>query len=183
MKKTAAMVALFLAITLLLTSCAKQTEAEGTTSTEVTPFTPQQIIADNTVWYASGDSSCIHFEEDGTFLWHEDEALEDYNYYIGTYEIATGQKARDVLTEILNSYNFSESAIDSFLEYRWGDAHENFVCITIRHTGIIVEGEEQRLKDLEIEEVTLYAYFMNGDEILVLADVANQNLFSFVKYA
>jgi hypothetical protein len=182
MKKTVAMVALFLAITLLTTSCAKQTEAEETNSTEVIPFTHEQIIADNAVWYASGDNSCLRFEEDGTFFCYEDEGMENSHYYTGTYEVATGQEARDALTEIFSNHYFSEKAIDSFMEYRWGDAPENFVCITMHCNSFVVNGEENYLKDEEGVRI-LYAYFMNGDKTMMIADITNHRLFSFEKHA
>ena len=96
--------------------------------------------------YRCGDGSVIYFEEDGTYIWYQDDTDHTDNYYVGTYELYFGEDATDYIVNDLVEYGITQDEMDEYLEMNSGDdfyTEDNLVCMMLFAEQAIIDGEDQ----------------------------------------
>lgn len=95
--------------------------------------------------YKCGDESMIYFEEDGTYIWYQDDADHSDNYYAGRFEVYLADDAEDYIVNDLSKYGFTQEEMDDyFIRNATSDLYqkENMVCLMLYVEERIVEGED-----------------------------------------
>ena len=96
--------------------------------------------------FVAGDDSVIYFENDGSFLWYQDDEEHEDNYYQGTYTTYCGETAIEVLIYEMTEYGVTQQEMDDYFA-RNADNHiyseENFIVLTLRTEQAVIDGEEQ----------------------------------------
>lgn len=96
--------------------------------------------------FEASDGSVIYFEEDGTFIWYQDDTDHEDYYFVGTYDCYRAEFAESYIVEYLGEYGVTEDELDDFYDMN-GDSElysdENFTCLVLHNESSICEGEEQ----------------------------------------
>lgn len=94
--------------------------------------------------YQVSDGSTIYFEEDGEFVWYQDDSNHGDNYYAGTFEVYLADDAEDYIVNELTDYGVTKEQLDDYYErneeseiYR----EENFCCLVLHTEELIMEGK------------------------------------------
>ena len=126
--------------------------------------------------YKAGDDSVIYFEEDGTYIWYQDDTDHSDNYYAGRYEAYVADDAEDYIVNDLSEYAFTQEEMDDYFA-RNADSDlfqkENMVCFVLYAEERIVEGED--VTD-DAEATTPYMGFLKDGYL----DAANMKTLNYV---
>ena len=61
--------------------------------------------------YAPGDGSAVYFEENGNFIWYDDDAVREDNYAMGTYDVYRAELAESYIVTYLGEYGVTEDEL------------------------------------------------------------------------
>lgn len=96
--------------------------------------------------YAPGDGSAVYFEENGNFIWYDDDAVREDNYAMGTYDVYRAELAESYIVTYLGEYGVTEDELADLYQGNAGggaSAPEDFTCLVFHYESVIWEGEEQ----------------------------------------
>lgn len=112
--------------------------------------------------YALGDGSVVYFEENGNFIWYDDDAVHEDNYAMGTYDVYRAELAESYIVTYLGEYGVTEDELADLYQSNAGaegSAEENFTCLVLHNESVIRDGEEQVTEPYD----TNYMGFYTGD--------------------
>ncbi len=112
--------------------------------------------------YALTDGSVVYFEENGDFIWYDDDAVHEDNYAMGTYDVYRAELAESYIVTYLGEYGVTEDELADLYQSNAGDegsAEENFTCLVLHNESVIRDGEEQVTEPYD----TNYMGFYTGD--------------------
>lgn len=127
--------------------------------------------------FVAGDGSVIYFEEDGTFVWYQDDSDHEDYYCVGTYDCYRAEFAESYIMTYLGEYGVTEDELAEYYE-RNDDSEfytdENFTCLVLHNESIIKDGEEQVT---EPYDTNYMGFYMDG-----YYDAANMASGSYVSF-
>lgn len=109
------------------------------------------------------DKSKIIFNNDGTFVWYQDENITDDNYYKGTYTVKYGADAENYL----KNTNFPKTPLDfSKMDNIYGKkdyyTKDNLIAFELKHTDAVANGKNM-LEDADTN-ITYYFGFVSDED-------------------
>lgn len=96
--------------------------------------------------YQASDGSVIYFEEDGGFIWYQDDSNHSDNYYSGTFNVYLAGKAEDYIVNELSDYGVTREELASYYERNAESeffAKEHFCCLVLHTQELMIGGENQ----------------------------------------
>lgn len=96
--------------------------------------------------YQASDGSVIYFEEDGGFIWYQDDSNHTDNYYSGTFDVYLAGEAEDYIVNELNEYGVTREELSDYYERNAENgfySEENFCCLVLHTEALITGGENQ----------------------------------------
>lgn len=91
-------------------------------------------------WIETHADSYIVFERKNNFKYYETYADTTNNYFSGKYELYTGSKAIEVITEDYEEAGLTKDEIEDLLD-SWDVDQKYFVCLVFNNDGCWVDGE------------------------------------------
>lgn len=151
----------------------------GVWSKEVPTAEPESSIITEYNWQASGDSSLIVCETDGSFRYYQSaEDLTNY-YYEGTYEFYMGKKAVTYITTELSDYGVTREELEEVFDRNEEYDESNFIVFVLNNEACIIDGENQ------VESPYRTPYYgscveLNGVPCLDIVNMNSANHYLFV---
>ena len=96
--------------------------------------------------FKANDDSMIYFEEDGTYIWYQDDAEHTDNYIAGTYEVYFENDAEKYIVNDLSKYDVTEDELDEyFVMNATSDYYDkdNLVCLMLHAEHAVADGEDK----------------------------------------
>ena len=97
--------------------------------------------------FRASDGSVIYFEEEGGFVWYQDDSDHSDNYYSGTYDVYFGEEAEDYIVNDLAEYGVTEEELEDYYESNITNdllIRQHLCCIVLHTEELIIGGENQR---------------------------------------
>lgn len=97
--------------------------------------------------FRASDGSVIYFEEEGSFVWYQDDSDHSDNYYSGTYDVYFGEEAEDYIVNDLAEYGVTEEELEDYYERNITKdllIRQHLCCIVLHTEELIIGGGNQR---------------------------------------
>lgn len=129
-------------------------QGEDVALSEEDPFAGKSFVL--------GDNSVIYFDVDGSFVWYQDDANHDDNYFVGTYDAYRAELAESYIVTYLGEYGVTEEELTGFYDRNENSelyTEENFTCLVLHNESAICGGEEQIT---EPYDTNYMGFYMDG---------------------
>jgi len=86
------------------------------------------------------DDSTLYLNDNGTYLWYKDNNIKNDNYFEGTFVVASGVAAENMIINDLSSYGVTNKELQEFYSRNEGTefSQEHLVCIVMTSTKRII---------------------------------------------
>ena len=124
-------------------------------------------------WLEKHGNSYLVPNLDGTFIYYKEKDVVDNNYTIGHYDLYTGQKALDYITNNKDMEKYGVT-LDEMMDVFARNDHydlENFVCLVLHNEECYIDGENTLDEPVE---TPYFGFYMVGETEEAL-DIANMN--------
>ncbi len=155
------LLAMAIASTVAFSGCSEEKSTNETASSIITEYN----------WQASGDSSLIACEIDGTFKYYQSAEDLTNNYFEGTYEFYMGEAAVTYITTELSDYGVTKEELEGVFDRSEEYEEDNFVVFILNNEACMMDGVNQIEKPYQ----TPYFGFCVESEGTPCLDIANMN--------
>lgn len=125
--------------------------------------------------FQMNDDSALYLYNDGTYLWYQNDAVKDDNYFSGTFEVYSADAAEDYLENDLSEYGITKEKLHDYYQRNSEDKFfekENLCCLVMKCNLRYINGEE-------IDDGSTIPYFGFSDGKNY--DLANMNTGNYLK--
>lgn len=136
-----------------------------------TEKTWENIIITEYNWQASGDSSLIICETNGSFKYYQSAEELTNNYYEGTYEFYMGKDAVSYITTELGAYGVTKKELEGVFDRNENYDESNFVILVLNNEACIIDGKN--IVDSPYQ-TPYFGFYLEEDGVPYL-DIANMN--------
>jgi len=107
------------------------------------------------------DDSTLYLNDNGTYLWYKDNNIKNDNYFEGTFVVASGVAAENMIINDLSSYGVTNKELQEFYSRNEGTefSQEHLVCIVMTSTKRIIN----KTNVLKANDVVPYMGFYNEE--------------------
>lgn len=134
------------------------------------------FIVSETAWIAQNDGSYLQFLNDDEWIWYRDREVKDDNFISGTYQFYQGQAALEYITNDLKDQGVTSEEMNGLFERSDEYDISNFVCMTLLHKSIILEGVEQLQED---SPTSYFGFLLKDNTYLDIANMTTAQYYGF----
>ena len=111
--------------------------------------------------FTFSDDSTLYLNDNGTYLWYKDNNIKSDNYFEGTFVVASGDAAENMIINDLSSYGVTNKELQEFYTRNEGTefSQEHLVCIVMTCTKRIMN----KTNVLKANDVVPYMGFYNEE--------------------